>query len=206
MLKDACFPWNPFGTVRHIFVFVKYYTKANFQWASQLPFSRNSFIHSQFYGLTSLSQEWKQSLLIGAKRVLKSQGTCQNIQSVTQNLANLFLPTIPFPPKSPPLQEESRTELEGGSGGMRNPQLGFPAAGWEASPSPLLLGINSMNTQLPSPHRTREATAPPPDHRLFSMDPVGTSLVSTISPRLHMQTQGCMGFWWTICACKTNQF
>lgn len=53
------FPLKCIWSSKAHFRFCEILHKANFQQASQFPFSRNSFIHSRFYGLTSLSQEWK---------------------------------------------------------------------------------------------------------------------------------------------------
>lgn len=172
---------------------MKYYTKQTFNRPASFHFHGTALFTADSTASHSCHRNEKQSPVIGVKRVLKSQGTCQNIQSVTQSLANLFLPRIPFPQKSPPLQDEPRTELESGSEGRETRNWAFQLPSRKLPSSPLLLGINSVNTQLPSPCQTREATAPPPDHRLCSTDPVGVSLVRTISLRLHMQTQRCMG-------------
>lgn len=105
----------------------------------------------------------KQALLIGVKRVIKSQGTCQNTQLVTWKSCQLVSSHNPIPEKVITILKQSREKLENDSKGMRNShtgtyswllreQISCPFTSWDTlpdHPAPL------VQTGL------REASAPP---------------------------------------------
>ena len=66
----------------------------------------------------------KQALLIGVKRVIKSQGTCQNTQLVTWKSCQLVSSHNPIPEKVITILKQSREKLENDSKGMRNSHTG----------------------------------------------------------------------------------
>ena len=98
----------------------------------------------------------KQSLLIGVKRVIKSQGTCQNTQFVTSKTCQLVSSHNPIPKKIITILKQSRGKLENDSKGMRNShtgtyswhlrkQISYPFTSWDIFPNhPALTGPDRL--------------------------------------------------------------
>lgn len=101
----------------------------------------------------------KQSLLIGVKRVIKSQGTCQNTQFVTWKSCQLVSSHNPTPKKVIAILKQSRGKSQHDSEGMRNSHTLGPTAGiypwtsWSLFSTTPALPVQTGCTERPQHHR-----------------------------------------------------
>lgn len=101
----------------------------------------------------------KQSLLIGVKRVIKSQGTCQNTQFVSWKSCQLVSSHNPTPKKVIAVLKQSRGKSQHDSEGMRNSHTLGPTAGiypwtsWSLFSTTPALPVQTGCTERPQHHR-----------------------------------------------------
>lgn len=120
--------------------------------------------------IEAFNRKLKTITIPWSQRVLKSQGTCQSTQSVTQNLANLLLPTI----QSSTSHYNFHT-VKNKAGrcqpGHENPQLGFTAA-IRTTGLPTALPLGRAGKHPATLTLAWKGHSIPTDHSLLSADTV----------------------------------
>lgn len=124
-------------------------------------FMKSLYSFCQFMASHLCHRNEKQSLLIGVKRVIKSQGTCQNTQFVTRKSCQLVSSHNPTPKKVIAILKQSRATSQQDSEGMRNSHpLGATAGIQPSTAGPFFLLLPTLPVQLGCRERPRHNSVP----------------------------------------------